>query len=150
MSRTPHSARHSLHCDARREHGDGLCECGTLVPTTLLVCGTRHAPETPAARAWVRSHIAALVEEHGITRIVHGGARGVDRLADQAAAELGMPAVVYVAEWERHGGGAGPLRNRRMMETERPGIVLAYPRGGPGTADMIAVARAAGAMVVTR
>lgn len=143
---TPHAA----HCDERRQHGDGACECGALARTILLVCGTRDAPDTAAAREWVRAHVAALVEEHGIDRVVHGGARGVDALAGEAAKALSLACVVYPADWRAHGKAAGPLRNREMMRRERPAIVLAYPRGGPGTADMMRVATEAGALVVTR
>lgn len=143
-------AIHTGHCELRRRHGDGLCDCGALRPTTLLVCGTRDAPHTDAARAWVRGHTAALVDGHGVERVVHGGARGVDTLAGEAARSLGLEVVTYPADWQTHGRAAGPKRNRVMMATERPAIVLAYPRGGPGTADMMRVATEAGALVVTR
>ena len=42
--------------------------------------------------------------------------------------------------------GAGPVRNARML-VEKPDLVIAFP-GGPGTADMVRRARAAGVEVV--
>ena len=51
------------------------------------------------------------------TTIVHGGARGVDTIADQAARRAGLDVEVHKADWAKHGKAAGPIRNREMLDT---------------------------------
>ena len=51
------------------------------------------------------------------------------------------------ADWKQYGRGAGPIRNREMLQYSEPDIVVAFP-GGAGTADMIRAARTAGYPVV--
>jgi len=69
----------------------------------------------------------------GLRRLAHGGARGADLLADNAARRVISRAKepghieVYPALFRELGRGAGRLRNVEMLESERPDIVLAYP-----------------------
>jgi hypothetical protein len=49
------------------------------------------------------------------TLVVHGGARGVDTWAGEAAKAFGLPTEVFPADWERHGKSAGFRRNERMF-----------------------------------
>lgn len=78
--------------------------------------------------------------------VIHGDARGADRLARQAAIVLGVAHRGYPADWRVYGRAAGPIRNGVMLRTERPAMVLAFP-GGKGTADMVKQARRAGVPV---
>lgn len=59
---------------------------------------------------------------------------------------------VYEAAWTEFGKKAGPARNQRMIDAAKavrgPLVVLAFPRGGPGTADCMRRARAAGLKVI--
>lgn len=84
----------------------------------------------------VHSHYGAYV------RLAHGAARG----GDQIAARFGprhswrmVPYPVASREWERFGGWAGHQRNARMIELERPDLVIALiyqgSRGATGCAD---------------
>jgi hypothetical protein len=74
--------------------------------------------------------------------VVQGGARGADQIAREWCKDRGVPCANYPADWERHGKAAGLLRNQRMLDKERPNLVLAFP-GGRGTADMIRRAKKA-------
>lgn len=122
---------------------------------TLLVCGGRRFANARAvgpafAAREERSLWDALDRLHAdlpIGLIVHGGAEGADKCAGEWAASRGVDQVVYVANWTAHGLSAGPRRNRRMLERERPDLVLAAP-GQKGTADMVRQARDAGVEVV--
>ncbi len=75
---------------------------------------------------------------------------GVDlravRLAGEWAQEQGIEVKARQADWKRFGRGAGPKRNRQMLE-EKPDLVVAFP-GGRGTAGMIRVATKAGLQVI--
>jgi hypothetical protein len=86
----------------------------------------------------------------GISQIIHGGARGADTLAKQWAREHNpeIPCRVFLADWEKHGRSAGPIRNQLMLKEGRPDLVIAFP-GGRGTADMVARAKKAGIKVET-
>jgi hypothetical protein len=50
-------------------------------------------------------------------------------------------------QYQEYGKGAGPRRNKQMIEEGNPDLVIAFP-GGRGTADMINRARAAGVRVI--
>jgi hypothetical protein len=66
--------------------------------------------------------------------------------ASRAGKHRVLEMIEVPAEWETHGRKAGPIRNARMLE-HQPQLVVAFPGGGRGTADMIAKAREAGVEV---
>ncbi len=95
--------------------------------------------------------VAALLQGTSGRRVLlllHGGARGADRLIGQAARSLVWPVEVIAAEWGRYGRAAGPLRNglmlRRALESATPAqasvLVVAFP-GASGTASLVRQAR---------
>lgn len=76
--------------------------------------------------------------------IIHGGANGIDSMADSWACATRTKREVYPVtpeEWEKLGKSAGSIRNGFML-TKEPNLVLAFP-GGNGTADMVVRAEAA-------
>lgn len=85
----------------------------------------------------VRLALGWLNDRYVIQRLAHGGATGADALASSVARCMSIHVVEYAvtpAEWKRLGKRAGPLRNRRMLDEERPDLVVAFP-GNTGTAD---------------
>lgn len=70
--------------------------------------------------------------------VIHGGARGADTWMSNIAKNLGIEVRVFEADWDRHGKGAGPIRNREMANflTDKRAIALMAP-GGKGTAHML-------------
>lgn len=83
--------------------------------------------------------------------IVHGGARGADRLAGRIARELGMVEEVHPAQWDLHGRKAGFIRNQHMVDLGA-NCCLAFPVGlnqgrSRGTAHAMNAARRAGITV---
>ena len=85
-------------------------------------------------KAWVWSVLDRLHHERGIARLAHGGASGADIFAAQWAGNRGVHGAPYPADWRVKGKKAGPLRNREMLDAEKPDGVIAFP-GGRGTAD---------------
>lgn len=75
--------------------------------------------------------------------VITGGARGADTLADQVAEALGIPRVIYPANWKGEKKKAGFIRNQRMLDEAWPDLVVAF-EGGNGTADMVDRAERAG------
>lgn len=82
-----------------------------------------------------------------ISCVVTGGARGVDFLASRWAIANEIKTCIYPAQWSKLGKAAGPVRNQRMLDEEKPDMVLAFP-GGIGTADMVDRAKKAGITVL--
>jgi len=108
--------------------------------TRVLVCGSRNFTDAALLEA-------CLDEIPRITAIIEGGAVGADRLARHFARLRGVTVETFPAEWATHGLAAGPIRNKRMLVEGKPDLVVAFP-GGPGAADMVRQARAAGVKVI--
>lgn len=71
---------------------------------------------------------------------------GVDQQAKLYAMEKGIFYAGFPAPWKK-GPSAGPARNRVMLETIKPDLVVAFP-GGAGTENTTKTARALGIEVV--
>jgi len=74
----------------------------------LFVTGDRNweDPE-PIARAFDATRPDLVIE---------GEARGADRLAREEANRREIEVEGYPADWPRYQGGAGPIRNREMLD----------------------------------
>lgn len=101
-----------------------------------LVCGDRD---------WAfRDPLWAVLRYVAPEEIVHGDARGADRIAeDWAMADDDVKIWSFPADWGRFGRGAGPIRNRQMARVAKPTFVLAFHDHilkSKGTADMLCVA----------
>lgn len=103
----------------------------------VLVCGGRDFKD-----CWAVTR--ALVEEGPIpSLVIHGGAPGADRLADEVARFNGIHVAVVNALWGHYGAkAAGPLRNAAMLRLS-PDKVIAFP-GGRGTENCIGQAEEVG------
>ena len=53
--------------------------------------------------------------KHSISKVVSGGARGADSLAEKWANINNIPVVVFPAEWNKYGKRAGMIRNRLII-----------------------------------
>lgn len=110
----------------------------------VLVCGGRDFTDRQA----VYTHLNRIHAETPITLIIHGHAKGADRLGWDWARIHRIPARGFHADWDRHGKKAGPIRNRKMLAEGRPELVLAFPTpNSVGTWHMITISRAAGVRV---
>jgi hypothetical protein len=104
----------------------------------VLVCGGRDFTDYN----WLANTLEAAIVygKMDITQIIHGNARGADRLADRWASKMGIPCRRFDADWKTHRRKAGPIRNQQMIDEGKPDLVIAFP-GPPGTADMTARAK---------
>ena len=80
-------------------------------------------------------------------RLIHGDARGVDRMAGKWARDHGVLEWDFLPEWHRVDANDGESRNQRMIAEGAPELVIAFP-GGVGTENMIELAKGAGIEVV--
>jgi hypothetical protein len=109
----------------------------------VLVCGGRNFED----HKLLSSVLDELHAQHVFTVVIHGAARGADRLADGWALYNKIPPYRFHALWKSKGKAAGPIRNRRMLEKGKPDLVVAFP-GGAGTKDMVSAALGAGVKVL--
>ena len=117
-------------------------------PMRVLICGA--APRRGVG-GWtdVYAILRELRKLPNDVVIIHGDAHGADRLAGSVADGIGLKVIPVPAEWHRYGRGAGPVRNRAMLEMG-PDLVIAFHAdiaSSAGTAHMVKIAREAGVEV---
>ena len=96
----------------------------------IVVTGSRDWPDSRK----IRYKLDEFAISRTIERVGVGDATGVDDAAATWAIMRKIDCRVYAADWRRLGKIAGPARNERMLLTERPDVLLAFP-GGSGTDD---------------
>lgn len=78
--------------------------------------------------------------------VIHGGARGADTIADEAARRLGLPVRVFEPPYDRFGPEVAPMIRNSWLVGERPDVCLAFyskQARNAGTRDCVAKCRAA-------
>jgi hypothetical protein len=81
--------------------------------------------------------------------IVHGNAKGADRLAKYWARKHSIEETneKYSAEWDKFGKAAGMIRNRDMLESEDPDLIVAFC-GNVGTNGMVSISEKANKKII--
>lgn len=115
----------------------------------ILICGDRNWTDREKIAQQLRIiHVFAVWAYAGRgglqnVKIIHGAARGADRIAGEEAAKLGFVVKAYPIsgeDWAHFKGGAGPLRNQLMLDEGKPDLVLAFHSNiyeSKGTKDMV-------------
>lgn len=109
-----------------------------------LICGGRDYDNVRQFNTAMKN---IMLSEGRPTKIIHGGARGADTLADKFAKGANITCKRYRAQWDKHGKAAGPIRNQEMLDKGQPNLVIAFP-GSVGTSDMVKRAKDAGVKVI--
>ena len=114
----------------------------------ILVTGDRNWSDAEL----IGSCLAAYVGQAEV--VIHGAARGADRLAGEQAELLGFEVQAFPADWDRYRPAnpnrknpAGVIRNRQMLYDGKPNLILAFHdriAESRGTADMIQAAQKMG------
>lgn len=114
----------------------------------ILITGSRTWTDRDAIRrALVKAGQDAGVHPQAVT-VVHGGARGADRMAADLAREFGCAVEMFPADWDRFGKAAGHRRNAEMVAAGAD-VCLAFPLGeSRGTRGCMRLAEQAGIPVV--
>lgn len=114
---------------------------GTYAGRRIVVTGGRDFSDA----ALVSEAFDALGISYGDV-IIEGEAAGTDTLCRLEAERRGISVERFPAEWARYGRMAGPIRNRRMLESDAD-MLLAFP-GGRGTRNCVATAKDMGIPVI--
>lgn len=105
----------------------------------VLVCGSREWKDADAIRV-------ELVKLPPDTLVIHGDARGADKIAGEVALALGLKVKAVPAKWKELGKSSGVLRNQHMLDM-CPDLVIGFcvdVTPTSGTMDMLKRARAKG------
>ena len=121
----------------------------------VLICGGRDWNLT----AMTFAALDQLNAKHNFSVVIHGAARGADKLAGAWAKSRNIPVIEFPADWRpryingrpntagRVDRSAGHRRNQQMLDEGHPDLVVALP-GGTGTRSMVQKAQVAGVPVV--
>lgn len=103
----------------------------------VIICGSR----TWTDERLLKQVIDDLREKDSLVQIIHGGARGADRLAGDYAKRCSLEVSEYVAQWGLYGKAAGPIRNKQMLDEGTPDLVIGFLdrplRESVGTRNML-------------
>jgi len=88
-------------------------------PMRVLVCGTRTFTDEKMIRDVLRRLPKGSV-------IIEGEAKGADSIARKVAEEMGMEVLMFPADWDKYGRGAGVIRNQKMLDEGAPDAVYAF------------------------
>lgn len=81
----------------------------------------------------VRDYIKSLPRD---AIVISGGARGVDKVAEATAESLGIKTLIFEADWDGQGKGAGFIRNREII-AEAEYVVAFWDGKSKGTKHTI-------------
>ena len=107
----------------------------------LIVAGSRTFQDYTLLSSVLGTH------RHHITELLHGGARGADRLAFRWAVRHHVRSHCFAADWARFGKSAGVRRNAQLAQAGD--MLLAFWDGrSPGTRHIIGCMQQLGKPVV--
>lgn len=86
------------------------------------------------------------IHKHKPFILISGGATGADTIGIKWSQERNIVCEVYPAKWKEYGRSAGPIRNKKMLDS-RLDILIAF-EGGIGTQNMIDICTKAGVPVI--
>jgi hypothetical protein len=108
----------------------------------VIVCGSRRWQDRE--RIANRLYDLSLESDNLGCTIVHGNAKGADRIAAQEAPKLGLLVEAHPAAWEHHGKAAGPIRNQEMAALGADLCIAFWDGESDGTHHMMNAAQKAG------
>ena len=75
----------------------------------VAIVGSRNYPHLEKVRDFVRK----LSKDD---TVISGGAKGVDKAAEEEAEKLGIKVISIIPEWDKYGKRAGLIRNNLIIE----------------------------------
>ena len=85
----------------------------------------------------VRKEMNRLWDLIGPFELISGNARGVDTVSGNIAADAKITIHDYPANWDKHGKGAGPIRNKAMLDHPATHLLAFVAATSKGTRNMI-------------
>ncbi len=107
----------------------------------IVIAGSRHFQDYDFFCANVDTCLSKIRKEYTVV-LLSGHCSGIDTMAERYAKEHGLQLEIFPAEWDKYGKGAGPKRNKQMVDAAD--YAITFPSGGNGTKSLIALARKKG------
>lgn len=111
---------------------------------SLAIVGSRHFSDKVL---FEKSILELIVNQNiNIKKIISGGAKGADSLAEKYASENRISMHIFFPDWDTYGKAAGRIRNRKIVES--CDYLLAFWDGqSSGTKSSIDIAKELGKSV---
>lgn len=104
----------------------------------VIVCGSRKWYD----RQLIQDTLSDLMIHRGwCPIIVHGAARGADRIADEEAGKCGFLTEPHPANWDLYGKSAGFIRNIEMAQAGADLCIAFWDGSSAGTKHMMDTAK---------
>lgn len=101
---------------------------------SVIIAGSRGLMAPPAI---IRRELDAMVPQGRLVQVVSGGEpTGVDRCGEVFAKLNNLAVRIFPADWNRHGRGAGPVRNEQMARFADAALVFVGKSPTPGSSNM--------------
>lgn len=84
----------------------------------VMICGSRTITDSDWVFNQAEEYLREIYQETNQVcfRIIEGGARGVDQIAEAFAVSHNCACKEYPADWNKYGRAAGPIRNEQMVK----------------------------------
>jgi len=68
---------------------------------------------------FLKLEIKKFLQENNftLTKIISGGAKGADKMAEYYATEYSIPITIFFPDWDKYGKSAGFMRNEQIINT---------------------------------
>ena len=101
----------------------------------IVIAGCRYYNNYNEAKEYIDFCIREIKKNNTIV-ILSGGCRGADAIGERYAIENGYEIRKFVANWDKYGKAAGPIRNEQMA-IEADYIICFWDYKSRGTKSMI-------------
>ncbi len=101
----------------------------------IVIAGCRYYNNYNEAKEYIDFCIREIKKNNTIV-ILSGGCRGADAIGERYAIENGYEIRKFVADWDKYGKAAGPIRNEQMA-IEADYIICFWDYKSRGTKSMI-------------
>lgn len=105
----------------------------------IVIAGCRNYNNYYEAKEYIDFCIREIKKNNTIV-ILSGGCKGADMLGERYAIENGYEIRKFVADWDKYGKAAGPIRNEQMA-IEADYIICFWDYKSRGTKSMIEYAK---------
>ncbi len=117
-----------------------------MTMTRVIIAGSRFYDVYDEATVFIEQCLQELTIPF---LILSGGCRGADALGERYAIENEIPLKRYLPEWHIYGRGAGPKRNRVMVD-ECDAVICFWNGESRGTKSLIEYAKEKGKIVFVK
>ena len=105
----------------------------------IVIAGCRNYNNYYEAKDYIDFCIREIKKNNTIV-ILSGGCKGADMLGERYAIENGYEISKFVANWDKYGKAAGPIRNEQMA-IDADYIIFFWDFKSKGTKSMIEYAK---------